>query len=364
LIHSSSHPIPHSPRPTRTPMPRPQVSLNLKSTNVKTLVAHAVKMQSMPAKTKGVSLQHYVDKRIPDLVMIDEFHLKKIINNLVSNAIKFTPPEGEVFVSLKCGFPDPKPQQTVTIGTCPIRCDATCSNGIVLEVQDSGCGIPKSKLHTIFEAYKQASKTTVRNYGGTGLGLSIVKKTVEQFKGCIYIKSKLDEGATMAICIPCRPSKHTEKPAETKHGVGRSKVQLPPRTRLLVAEDHKMSLALLRRWLRKMDVKGVIYCINGEELIEQARSTLRADPQGRVIVFTDIHMPKVGGPEAAKQILELPWAHRPLVAAMTASPEDLNEKKGDVIFDVVHRKPMSQPIVHSTLERFCSLIAAQQKGVT
>lgn len=131
---------------------------------------------------KGVEFSIFFDPNIPFVIKSDPYRLKQIINNFLSNAIKFTPEKGYVDLSL---YYDKE------------------SDKLIIDVKDTGIGIEQKKIEKIFEPFQQASKETSGKYGGTGLGLSISKYLAERLGAQITVNSELGKGSTFSISIPC-----------------------------------------------------------------------------------------------------------------------------------------------------------------
>jgi two-component system phosphate regulon sensor histidine kinase PhoR len=106
-------------------------------------------------------------------------HLRRMLDNLLGNALKFTPAGGCITVRLE--------QQ---------------GSDLVLQVSDTGIGIPDDKLEHIFERFYQVDGSVTRRYGGTGLGLAMVKEIVEAHDGSIDVESTLGEGSTFEVTLP------------------------------------------------------------------------------------------------------------------------------------------------------------------
>ncbi len=131
-------------------------------------------------RQKGLALSWDVPGRLPTLKS-DADRVKDILSNLLQNAVKYTV-QGSIFVSVR---------------------ELPATDSIILEVADTGIGIPEHYLPTIFEPFRQVHKTSTGNSrGGIGLGLSIVKKHVEQIKGTITVESELGKGSTFKIILP------------------------------------------------------------------------------------------------------------------------------------------------------------------
>ncbi len=112
-------------------------------------------------------------------VMGDVSHLRRVLDNLLSNALKFTPAGGTVSLRLR-----------------------QKSRGLNLEVSDTGIGIPPEKLPRIFERFYQVDGTVRRRYGGTGIGLAVVKEIVENHGGQVGVTSQPDRGSAFVIWLP------------------------------------------------------------------------------------------------------------------------------------------------------------------
>jgi PAS domain S-box-containing protein len=157
---------------------------------------HSIDLFMAKAREKSINLQMNIDQSLPLSIKSDPLRIKQILNNLVSNAIKFTPENGDVQVDVKYDKQEEK---------------------IMFYVKDSGCGIAKDSLNSIFTAFQQADNSVARTHGGTGLGLSISSKLAEMLGGRIGVTSELGEGSTFFFCISFSDSsKDTFKTKITK----------------------------------------------------------------------------------------------------------------------------------------------------
>ena len=151
-------------------------------------------IESYSAKVaqKGVELGLYIDPKLPTIIMGDPTKLSQVILNLLSNAIKFTDKQGLVNISIE------KVAET------------SKEINVKFSVKDSGKGIAKEKIGTIFEAFSQASVSTNREFGGTGLGLTISSQFVELMGGKLEIESKINEGTTFFFTIALKKPAHSK----------------------------------------------------------------------------------------------------------------------------------------------------------
>ena len=134
------------------------------------------------AQQAGLEVVLAVDPEAPEHVHCDSGRLRQVLNNLVGNAIKFTP-RGEVVIGLR--RPEP--------GT------------LELSVSDTGVGIAADRLERIFDAFEQVDGSTTRRFGGTGLGLAITRRLVELMGGRLRVTSTVDAGSRFWVELPCDP---------------------------------------------------------------------------------------------------------------------------------------------------------------
>ena len=131
-------------------------------------------------ESKGLELQIDVDGLDPrTLVMADEEAVRQILDNLIDNAIKYTPEGGWVRVGA-----------------------TSTASQITIEVADSGIGIPRDDLPRVFERFYRVDKARSRELGGTGLGLAIVKHLVQSIGGQIVVNSRVGEGTRFTVQLP------------------------------------------------------------------------------------------------------------------------------------------------------------------
>ncbi len=145
------------------------------------------------AEEKGVSLVTEVKRSVPETLHTDKQRLGQVIQNLLSNALKFTPKGG--IVSLIFDVSD-------QLSGFTNESLSMASHVLRISVADTGIGIPLDKQQLIFEAFQQADGSTNRKFGGTGLGLSIVKELVRRLGGEIRLQSEAGKGSIFTIYLP------------------------------------------------------------------------------------------------------------------------------------------------------------------
>ncbi len=159
-------------------MEREEITLKRKSVDVAALIQHVAEINGpLLDSVNGVLSLQLAD--LPPQISLDEVHISNVLNNLVDNAVKYSPANPKVEIKAR--------EQ---------------DQGIVIEVKDQGMGMPKEALSNIFDAFYRVPTGNVHNVKGFGLGLSYVKKIVEAHGGKVNVKSKLGEGSTFEIYLP------------------------------------------------------------------------------------------------------------------------------------------------------------------
>jgi signal transduction histidine kinase/CheY-like chemotaxis protein len=146
--------------------------------NVIELIEEVAEIYALKASDKNIDIVTRVDANINLARLGDPGRLKQIILNLISNALKFTE-DGEIVISLN-------------------KVEGS-EEAVLISVRDTGIGIPKNKLETIFASFTQADTSTTRKYGGTGLGLTISKRLVEMMQGKIWVESEENKGSCFFV---------------------------------------------------------------------------------------------------------------------------------------------------------------------
>ena len=244
-------------------------------------VLEALKSLSSAA---GVTLTSVWQSDLSPVVDGDPIRVARIINNLVSNALKFTH-EGSVEVKL-----DIRPQDDdVFMLSCAVH--------------DTGIGIPEEKIEHIFEKFAQADDSTTRKFGGTGLGLAITKQLVEMMGGNISVTSEVDEGSVFSVNIPFKLHKTKEGAVFVdKSGDGEVGNDIKPsidEIRVLVAEDQPLNQMMVRKLLEKVGVQDFDIAEDGGEAVQFYTEVVYD------LVIMDCHMPNMDGYAATREIREL-----------------------------------------------------------
>jgi len=220
------------------------------------------------ARAKGLELIAETDDGLPAWVLGDLARLRQVLVNLVGNAVKFTD-AGEVVVSARAAAPD------------------------VLEfsVRDTGIGIPRERLGTLFEAFSQVDASTTRKYGGTGLGLAISRRLVEFMGGELRVESEPGRGSTFSFRVRAEPCEAGEMPAAAAVPADALRGK-----RLLVVDDNQTNRRILARQLERWGAAQV-----AESSAAAALARLARDRAFDAALF-DYHMPGMDGVMLAREL--------------------------------------------------------------
>ena len=239
-------------------------------TDLSLAVKQIKKIHEASCLRKGIEMKLDVDDDIP-IVMLDIVRYNQIVNNLVSNAIKFTD-KGKVTLKIKKYF------------------EYDDNVEILTKVTDTGIGIEEDKQQTIWEAFSQASNTTSRIYGGTGLGLPIVKSIVETMDSEIKVESEIGEGSTFYFILDLKVVPEQELEKKTK----KRKNNLEG-IKVLLVEDNLINVMVGQQILEK--AKLIVDVANdGMSAVEKIKE------KDYDVVLMDIQMPVMDGYTATKEI--------------------------------------------------------------
>lgn len=281
-----------------------------------------VAIQKYEAKGKGISLTFEQKGDIPIALLGDPLRLKQILINLIGNAIKFT---AQGFVTLYLNAKES--------GENRYR--------LALSVEDTGIGISGEDLQIIFEEFVQAKRPAGNKQRGTGLGLPIVKKLVELQGGEITVKSEPGKGTRVMVEIP-----YQEGNPQNIKITGREINMIPglfQNISVLIADDDEYNTLLLRNILKKWGV-NFTEAKNGKEAVEASENHIFD------VILMDIHMPEMGGLEAAKIIKSRTPQTKFIAVTATNNYKDMQEcKKAGM--DLILIKPFSEKELFYSLQQ-------------
>lgn len=281
------------------------------------------------AEKKGILFTVIRENELPNNIKGDKLKLAQIIKNLLSNSLKFTE-RGSIALSIK------------NLGVNKNKVN------LRFKVIDTGIGISKNRQESIFESFIQADSETSIKYGGTGLGLSISKKLLAIQASTLKVESELGKGAVFSFIIEYKLSNRLNlyEPDMIKMQPN----YLPISINVLVAEDNKMNILILKKFFSKWKVNFSI-AENGNEVI-QIMETSSVDYD---LILMDLQMPKLNGYETTTIIRNMTnevKANIPIVALTAFAQEDIKEKTKRYKMNGFMGKPFNPIKLYNLLKSF------------
>ena len=273
---------------------------------IASLISDTAQLNMMRIGSKPIKFELSIDKNLPAYLMGDELRIKQVLNNLLSNAFKYTK-EGFVKLSI---YMEPA-------GTGGLSADEVM---IVFSVRDSGQGMTKEQISMIFDIYSQFNKKVNRSTEGTGLGMSITHNLISLMKGNIQIESEPDKGSTFTVSLPqgkygsdilgTEAAWNLEQfNVRTRDSTDKVKMSRDPMPygNILIVDDMEANIYVAKGLLALYEIK-IQSSNSGISAIERVRNGEKYD-----IIFMDHMMPEMDGIEATKRIRDLGYTE-PIVA--------------------------------------------------
>lgn len=291
--------------------------------HVKKLVDEVTKAHSVRAGDKGLELSYTFSSNIPPYLVGDPNRLHQILNNLVSNAIKFTEKGGIVIGVKKTSIS----QEQVELK---------------FSVSDTGIGIPPEGMERLFKSFSQIDGSYTRKFGGTGLGLAISKQLVEMMGGSMWVESQVGSGSTFYFTIPFKVGNRPEEKPVVQIAI--HKTQRP--YMILLAEDDHVNQIVISSMLNKRG-HSVEIANNGVEALSSC------EKKKYDVILMDIQMPSMDGIEATKRIRqsEGPYRHTPIIALTAFAIQGDRERFMNLGMDEYISKPVMMDELFSVIDR-------------
>jgi signal transduction histidine kinase/CheY-like chemotaxis protein len=302
-----------------------KIALKLVPVDLAAAARAMVDEMSKPCRERRLQIDMRAPRK-PVVVMADPVRLDQILTNLLTNALKYTPSEGRIDVSV--GVDDGE---------------------AVLRVADTGVGLSAEVLPTIFEPFTQAARTLDRSQGGIGLGLSVVRALARLHGGEVAVTSEgLGRGSEFVVRLPHAPGARLAAAGAEAGGVASSSPVATTPRHILIVEDGADNRESLQELLEAQGHR-VDTAIDGERGVEQA---LAGRPE---VALVDIGLPRLDGYEVARRIRGAMGSKIFLIALTGYGQPDDRARAAAAGFDVHITKPLD----FGALER---LIAGGQPG--
>jgi len=294
--------------------------------NITELISSVKQVHNLQAKGKKIDFSIKADPEIPAVLIGDPVRLTQILNNLISNALKFTH-KGSVSVDLVMK---------------KIIDDLVTIN---FTVTDTGIGIDPDFKEQIFESFTQAYSDTSRRFGGTGLGLAITKRLIEMQGNEIYVESTLGRGSSFSFDLQF---KENLKTTEIDYDAPVLAFSSLAGFKILLVEDNEINTIVASKFMKKWDL-DIDYALDGIEAIEKV-STTDYD-----LVLMDLQMPRMNGYTASMAIREMPgqrFKEMPVIALTASILAEISQRVSDAGMNDYISKPFKPIELYAKLAKY------------
>ncbi len=290
-------------------------------------VNQSINLFTENANKKSIQIKLEVINQIPEEVYSDSFRYRQILNNLISNAVKFSSKNSFITIQVEYIYD---------------------SNQLKTSVIDHGIGIPADKVNHIFESFTQADSSTTRQFGGTGLGLTICARLVELLGGEIKVDSALGVGSNFSYTID---APITKSQSNQINEVTHKKNKFNYHHHVLIVEDNIVNQKLLAEYLNQFGL-GFDIANDGLEALEAYKNNHYQ------VILMDENMPNMTGKEATKHIRKMEKDQNidpiPIIAVTANAMSGDKNKFLEAGMDEYLTKPVSSEDLKQVLSHYLS----------
>ncbi|MCM4154660.1 ATP-binding protein [Gramella sp. AN32] len=293
----------------------------------------------LKADKKNLNFQVLVEEDVPLNIKGDKLKLTQILNNLLSNALKFTE-EGSIILRVS----------KLAIEKNKVRLE--------FKITDTGIGISKVRQRSIFKSFIQENQNTSLKYGGTGLGLAISKKLLNLQGSDLNVESEPGKGASFSFKIKYKVSNELDSynPAAIRSEPDYKPLYLD----VLIAEDNKINVLILTRFFAKWEVSYKV-AGNGEEVLEIYKDS------DFDLILMDIQMPILDGYKTTNSIRNLPDSNKaeiPIIALTAFAQTDIKEKTESYKMNGFLGKPFNPLELYNILKSYTTPKTTKRKHLS
>ena len=290
-----------------------------KEYNFKEEIFKLAKVTSTRIGDKQITFELKMAEDIPDILIGDKTQVKVIINNLLTNAIKYTD-NGKVSLTVKC-----------------INKSNICN--LIISVQDTGRGIKKENIDKLFTKFQRLDEDRNTTIEGTGLGLAITKSLVNLMHGTINVQSQFGAGSLFVVNLPQKIGKYIDPTLDktlnynyvreyekkenemlAKEGDKVETSDLNIKAKILIVDDNALNVKVAKKMLAELPYI-VDECSNGVECLEKIKSGNEYD-----LILMDIMMPEMSGETTIKELKNIDGFNTPVIALTADAVSGASEK--------------------------------------
>ncbi len=278
-----------------------------------------IKVTKTKLGNKPIKFNLDIAQDVPDELIGDKVHIKEILNNLLTNAFKYTE-KGEVNLTVKC-----------------INQNNLCS--LIITVADTGRGIKAENINKLFDKFERLDVEINSTTEGTGLGLAITKALVEMMNGKINVQSQFGKGSIFMVQIPQKISKASTQSERIIKCINNSdEIDIEKentKMNILIVDDNKLNVKVARIALKEIS-NNIDECYDGLECLEKLK-TNKYD-----LILMDIMMPNMDGEETLLKLKENPEFNTPVIAVTADATSEAKEKYMNEGFAEYISKPFTK----------------------
>ena len=289
----------------------------------KKLFNDVIKLIQARIGDKPLEFKVSIAEDLPPVLYGDQMNVKKILINLLTNAVKYTD-QGFVSLDVKC-----------------VQTDNVCR--LIISVKDSGRGIKQEDIGKLFTKFQRVDEDRNTTVEGTGLGLAITKQLVDMMNGKILVNSVYNEGSEFKVAIDQRLSK--EKIEEEKEEVDEFNLDLTNK-KILIVDDNKLNLKVAQKLLVKYN-PIITTAESGMECLNLINSGHRYD-----LILLDDMMPKMRGTEVLMRLKKIENFNTPVIALTANAINGMKEQYLKDGFDDYLAKPIEKPELYRILRKY------------
>jgi signal transduction histidine kinase/CheY-like chemotaxis protein len=305
--------------------------------DINTLIKKVINTHFVAAAQKGIKLKYTIDNTIPKLYVGDEYRINQVLNNLMSNAMKFTE------------------KGIVSLSVTKIK-NINDLYELKFEVEDTGIGIDENEMKYLFKSFSQVDGSITRKYGGTGLGLAISQGLVNLLGGEIKVISRKGEGSKFYFSLQLQETRYVEEKPKGDLILNPNAENM----KVLLVEDNRVNQVVIKRMLQLLGYSQVKTASNGYESLKILKET-KFD-----IILMDIQMPELDGEETVRIIRQQEIGtgeHVQIIAITAYALKGDREKFLSEGMDEYISKPVDIDILNEILRRVSEKIPPDKSGI-
>ncbi len=300
------------------------IKITKEAYNFKEDMEMLAKVYSIRVKEKTIEFKYRISDEIPYELIGDRIHVKQVVNNILSNAFKYTN-EGEINLNIGC-----------------INQGGVCD--LIITVKDTGIGMRPEKVAKIFDKVDRIELNKKTTTQGTKVGLAITKKLVEMMGGKINLESQYGKGTTFMVTLSQKINYATKEAANAKESDNKESFDTYGSKRILIVDDNKLNIKVVKRALSDYNfILEEVY--DGKQAVDKVRENNNYD-----LILMDIMMPVMNGEEALFELKKDENFKTPVIALTADAISGSKEHYKEVGFDDYLSKPFTKEQMKEKLD--------------